>query len=172
MDRNDSLSAPKALFRSGLALADLAALPLLAFGFLVILGTALASLGIAAGGVNFVLGLRYLDFFPTFPPAARVLSGLSLLAFSALLVAAALPLWHFYRAIWKSFWSWHRSAWQGAFVKLSVVPGASGGEKGAHRYRPLITLCGSIFLGLLALSVTLMLVLARGPFWHAWHWFS
>jgi hypothetical protein len=97
---------------------------------------------------------------------------LSLLAFSALLIASALLLWHFFRAVWKHFWSWHRSAWQGTFIKLSVFSTASSSAKGAHMYRPLITLSGLIFLGLFALSFTLMMVLARGPFWHAWHWFS
>jgi hypothetical protein len=172
MSTTDSLSAPKALFRSGLALTDLVALPLLAFGFLVVLGTALAALGVAAGGVNFVLGLHYLDFFPTFPPPARILSGLSLLAFSALLISTALLLWHFFRTAWRQFWRWHRSVWRGTFARLFTISGAPGSAEGARRYVRLIEICGLVFLGLFAVSLTLMLVLARGPFWHAWHWFS
>jgi len=172
MNRNDSPSAPKVLVRSGLALADLVALPVLAFAFLTVLGTALASLGIVAGGINFVLGLPYLDFFPVFPPPARILSGVSLLAFSALLIAAVLLLWHLFRAAWKRFWSWHGSAWQGNSARLFVISRAPAGGIVAHVYKPLIALTALVFLGLLVISFTLMMILARGPFWHAWHWFS
>ncbi len=170
MNRVDSLhTAPAALYRSGLALADLLALPILSLGSLVVLGAALASLGVAAGGVNFVLGLPYLDFFPVFPPIARILSGLSLLAFSALLIVSMLLLWRLFRAVWKHFWSWHRSAWQGAEARLFVISAVSGRAKG---FAPLVKVSGLVFLALLTVSFVLMMLLARGPFWHAWRWFS
>lgn len=172
MSRSDSPSAPRALFRSGMALVDLVILPLLALAFLTVLGMALASLGIAAGGINFVLGLAYLPFFPTFPAPARVLTGLSLLAFSVFLISLLLLLWHYVRKLWNHFWSWHRSAWQGTFVKLQVLPGSSDRARGAHPYMPFLKLSALVFAGLFALSFTLMMLLAAGPFWHAWLWFS
>jgi hypothetical protein len=163
-------AAPMALVRSGLAMVDLVALPLLASAFLVVLGIALASLGIAAGGINFILGLRFLDFFPTFPWPARLLSGLTLLAFSALMMAAALLLAGFFRESWKRFWSWHRSTWQGTFEKPdgARVPGhATGGRNDLAA----VKLSGLVFVCLLAMSFALMMLMAGGPFWHAWRWF-
>jgi hypothetical protein len=172
MNTSDSLSgtgaraAPLALLRSGLALADLVALPVIGAAFLVVLGTALASLGIAAGGINFILGLGYLNFFPTFPPVARILSGLSLLAFSALMIASARLLWRFFSDGWKRFWSWHHSSWAGTFEKPAApVPGLATSGLAA------IKLSGLVFVCLLAVSFAMMMLMAGGPFWHAWRWF-
>jgi hypothetical protein len=146
-------------------MTDLAALPLLALGFAGVAGLALAALGIAAGGLNFLLGLRFLDFFPVFPVAARTLSGLTLLAFAALLLVSALPLWNLYRAAWQRFWSWHGSAWAGVFA-------AAGPGERAQASMRLIEISGLVFLGLLAVTFALMMLLARGPFWHVWRWFT
>ena len=135
------------------------------------LGLALASLGIAAGGFNFLLGLRYLDFFPIFPVAARLLSGFSLLAFAAFLLVSTLPLWNLYRAAWQRFWSWQGSAWEGVFVARSAGGGTPGhGERAKSSVRR-IRFAGLIFLGLFTATFALMMLLARGPFWHVWHWF-
>jgi hypothetical protein len=172
MNSTASTGAPRALLRSGLALADVVALPLLAFAFLVVLGTALASVAIAAGGLNFVLGLHYLDYFPTFPVTARLLCGLSLLAFSALMVAAAFLLWRMFRTAWAQYWTWHQSAWQGTDVTLRAVIGAPGSAKvtaGSIRY---IKLSAFVFVVVFSLSFVVMMILAGGPFWHAWHWFT
>lgn len=175
MNSTVSMGAPRALLRSGLALADIVALPLLTLAFLVVLGMALASIAIAAGGVNFVLGLHYLDYFPTFPVAARLLCGMSLLAFSALVVASALLLWRLVRAAWTQYWNWHTSAWQGTSVTLRAVVGARTGAKhGATLIRliRLIRLAGLVFVVVLTVSFVVMMILAGGPFWHAWHWFT
>ncbi len=180
MSNNDALresgaaggAAPRTVVRSGLILADLVALPLLASAFLLVLGTALAALAIAAGGVNFVLGLHYLDFFPVFPPPARILSGLGLLAFSAFLVVSVLLLRQYFRAVWKHFWSWHLAIWQGSFADLPLISRAFSRAEGALAYRLPLKLAGLTFLGLFALSFILMMVMAGGPFWHAWRWFS
>jgi hypothetical protein len=174
MDRKlaGSAEAPTAFIRLALVTTDLAAVPLLACAFTALLAFALASLGIAAGGVNFVLGLRFLDYFPRFPAAARILSGLSLLAFAALLLACTLLLWHLFRAAWHRFWSWHRSAWQGTWVRLASISAAAGHAERTRAYMRPVTLSGLIFLALLAVAFGLMLLLARGPFWHAWGWFA
>ena len=153
-------------------LVDLAAIPLLACAFAVVLGFALASLGSAAGGINFVLGLRFLDFFPAFPPVAKVLSGTSLLAFAAFLAVSALLFWRLFRTAWQRFWSWQRAAWSGIFIKLAAVPAGPDRAAGLRAFvRPLV-LSGYVFLGLLAATCALMFVLARGPFWHVWRWFT
>jgi hypothetical protein len=174
-----SARAPRTLIRSGLVMTDLAALPLLALGFAGVAGLALAALGIAAGGLNFLLGLRFLDFFPVFPVAARILSGFTLLAFAALLFASALPLWNLYRAAWRRFWSWHGSAWAGVFAvrtartaDSAADSAATGLGKGARASMRLIVIAGLLFLGLLAVTFALMMLQARGPFWHAWRWFT
>ena len=167
-----SAQAPRTLIRSALVMTDLVALPLLALGFAGVLGLALASLGIAAGGFNFLLGLRYLDFFPIFPVAARLLSGFSLLAFAAFLLVSTLPLWNLYRAAWQRFWSWHGSAWAGVFAARSADGGAKGHGERARASVRLIRLSGLVFLGLFAATFALMMLLARGPFWHVWRWFA
>ena len=164
--------APRALIRVALVTTDLVALPLLGFGFAVVLGLALASLGIAAGGVNFLLGPRFLNYFPVFPVAARILSGLSMLAFAALLMVSTLSFWHLHRAAWQRFWSWHGSAWAGMFAGRTADGGTTGRGERARAFMLPIKLFGLIFLGLFAVAFSLMLLLARGPFWHVWHWFT
>jgi hypothetical protein len=171
MNSTASMGAPRTLLRSGLALADIVALPLLALAFLVVLGTSLASVAIAAGGLNFVLGLHYLDYFPTFPVAARILCGLSLLAFSALMATAVLQLWHPFRAAWTHYWTWHRSAWQGTYVTPRAVIGAPASAGTGTSLRPL-KLSALVFGVLFSVSFVVMMLLARGPFWHTWHWFT
>jgi len=167
-----SAQAPRALVRVALVTTDLVALPLLGFCFAVVLALALASLGIAAGGVNFLLGLRFLDYFPVFPVVARILSGLSMLAFGALLLVSTLPLWHLYRTAWQRFWSWHGSAWAGVFAARAADGGTRGHRESARAFMRLIRLFGLIFLGMFAAAFALMMLLARGPFWHAWGWFT
>jgi hypothetical protein len=172
MNSTVSVGVPRALLRSGLALADAVALPLLAFAFLVVLGTSLASVAIAAGGFNFVLGLHYLDYFPTFPVTARLLCGLSLLAFSALMVAAALLLWRLFRTAWTQYWTWHQSAWQGTYLTLRAAVGTPGAAKVTAGSIRLIKLSALVFVVVFSLSFVVMMILAGGPFWHAWHWFT
>jgi hypothetical protein len=168
--RGEGRSAPSALVRSGVAVADLVALPLLALAFLVVLGAALGSIGIAAGGLDFILGLHYLDFFPIFPPLGRLLSGLSMLAFSALMVATALLLWRLFRHGWRRFWSWHGSAWAGTFER-SIASRDPGPAAGNRNRLTAVKLSGLVFLCLFAVSFVLMMLMAGGPFWHAWRWF-
>jgi len=172
MNNTDSLIVPKGLISSGLALANLVAVPLLAFAFLIVAGTSIAALGVAAAGINFVLGLPYLNFFPEFPPVARIMSGLSLLAFAALLATLVLPIWHIFKATWKHFWSWSRSAWQGTFTKLQAISQGAGDAKSLSDYLLPIRVSALVFLGLFVISFVLMMLLAAGPFWHTWHWFS
>jgi hypothetical protein len=176
MDNDNGLAgsavAPRALIRLALVTTDLAAVPLLLSAFAAVLAFALAALGIAAGGVNFVLGLRFLDFFPNFPAVARILSGFSLLAFAALLLASTLLALHIVRAAWNRFWSWHRSAWQGAWVRLAAIAAASGHGTRTRAFLRPIKLSGVIFIALVAVAFALMMLLARGPFWHAWGWFA
>jgi hypothetical protein len=172
MDNTISATAQaprRALVRSGLVMTDLVAVPLLGVGMAGVLGLALTSLAIAAGGVNFVLGLRFLDFFPVFPVVARILSGLSALAFAALLAITTLSLARLFRGAWRRFWSWHGSAWAGVFA----APTANAAEHGqrAWAFVRLIRILGFVFLGLFAVTVSLMFALAAGPFWHVWGWF-
>jgi hypothetical protein len=167
-----SARAPRTLIRSGLVMTDFVAMPLLALGFAGVAGLALAALGIAAGGLNFLLGLRFLDFFPIFPVAARILSGFTLLAFAALLCVSALPLWNLYRTAWQRFWSWHGSAWAGVFAARTADGAATGPGEGARASMRRIVISGLVFLGLLAVACSLMFLLARGPFWHVWGWFA
>jgi hypothetical protein len=167
-----SAQAPRALVRVALVTTDLVALPLLGFCFAVVLALALASLGIAAGGVNFLLGLRFLDYFPIFPVVPRILSGFSLLAFAAFMLVATLPLWRLFRATWQRYWSWHGSAWAGIFTARGAVGGATGVGDKPRRFVRLIGLLGIVFLCLFAVSVSLMFLLAAGPFWHVWGWFT
>jgi hypothetical protein len=163
--------AARTLVRSALVMTDLVALPLLCIGFATAMGFALASVGIAAGGINFLFGLRFLDFFPVFPAAARVLSALSLLAFAALLLVLALLLWKLSRAGWQRFWSWHGSAWAGVFFARASAGRAISHGRRVRGFAGLISLFGIVFLGLLAAAFGLMMALARGPFWHVWRWF-
>jgi hypothetical protein len=172
MNTTDSLIVPRGLIASALALANLVAVPLLAFAFLIVAGISIASLGVAAAGINYVLGLPYLNFFPEFPPVARILSGLSLLAFAALLTTSTLLIWRIFKAIWKRFWSWSRSAWQGTFTKLLAFSQEAGDGKSLSVYWLPIRVSALVFLGLFAISFILMMFLAAGPFWHTWHWFS
>jgi len=167
-----SAGVPRALIRLALVTTDLAAVPLLLSAFAAVLAFALAALGIAAGGVNFVLGLRFLDYFPKFPTAARILSGFSLLAFAALLLVCTLLALHIVRAAWNRFWSWHQSAWQGAWVRLAAIAAAPGHVMRTRAFLRPITLSGMIFIVLLAVAFGLMMLLARGPFWHTWGWFA
>lgn len=163
---------PLGLVRSGLVATDLAAVPLLAMAFLTVLTLALSSAGTAAGGVYLVLGLRFLYSFPVFPLAARILCGMSLFAFAALLAFPTLLLWDLLRSIRRRYWSWHRAAWSGDFARAETVPGTPYPEGGR---RPALVrgvrLSALVFLGLFAASLALMFALARGPFWHVWGWF-
>jgi hypothetical protein len=168
---NGATQAPKALIRVALAATDLAALPLLGVGFASVAGLAFAAVGLAAGGINFVLGLRFLDFFPVFPIAARILSGFSLFAFTALLIVSTLPLWQLYRTTWQRYWSWHSSAWTGVFLARFAGGGTTGHKERTRASVRRIRLAGLIFIGLFAATFALMMLLARGPFWHVWHWF-
>ena len=73
MNRNAAhpaaVQAPWAVVRAGLVTVDLAAAPALVSGFAVVLALGLSALAVAAGGVNFVLGLRLMNFFPVFRQA-------------------------------------------------------------------------------------------------------
>ena len=169
---NAAGQAPRILVRSGLVMTDLVTVPLLGLGCAGLLCLALGSLGIAAGGLNFLLGLRFLDYFPIFPVVPRILSGFSLLAFAAFMLVATLPLWRLFRATWQRYWSWHGSAWAGIFTARGAVGGATGVGDKPRRFVRLIGLLGIVFLCLFAVSVSLMFLLAAGPFWHVWGWFT
>lgn len=167
-----SVGVPRGIIRSGVTLVDLVALPLLALAFCVVLVPACAVVAAAAGGVNFVLGLRSLDFFPVFPVAARLLCGLSLLAFAALMAGAAVLLWQLFRTTWTRYAAWHRSAWQGspaALPNVVAAPGMTAGMGGTIRFTGMSAL---VFGVIFTVSFVVMMILAGGPFWHAWRWFT
>jgi hypothetical protein len=170
-EREGSGTAPRALIGLALGLADLVALPLIALAFMVVLGTAIVSLGVAAGGINFVAGLRFLDYFPTFPTLARIPGGLSLLAFSTLLALSTLFLWRLFRTAWRVYWSWHHSAWQRTFATFPALYSHSRARQ-AHSLRRPLALCGLVFLGLFAITFVLMTLMGGFGFWHVWGWFT
>jgi hypothetical protein len=163
--------APWAAVRAGLVTTDLAAVPALVSGFIVVLALGLSALAVAAGGANFVLGLRFLDYFPTFPAVARILGGFILLAFAALLAVAALMLLRLVRAAWRGYWGWHGAAWRGTAALPAAgqaPPRAPAKVRGL--LKPLVA-SAVVFAALLAAGTGLMTALARGPFWHVWGWF-
>jgi hypothetical protein len=175
MDKNAAYpavaQAPWAVVRAGLATVDLAAVPALVSGFVVVLALGLSALAVAAGGINFVLGLRLMNFFPVFPAAARILSGLSLLAFAALLATATFMLLRLVRAAWRGYWEWHGAAWRGSAALPAAgqtPPPALAKVRGL--LKPLVA-SAVVFAALLAAGFGLMMALARGPFWHTWGWF-
>lgn len=162
---------PWAVVRAGLVTVDLAAVPALVSGFIVVLALGLSALAVGAGGANFVLGLRLLDYFPAFPAAARILSGLSLLACAALLVIAALMLLRLVRAVWRGYWGWHGAAWSAA---AALHAGGQTPPRPLLKVRGLLkplVASAVVFGALLAAGFGLMMALAGGPFWHAWGWF-
>ena len=163
--------APRALIRTGLVTIDLAAVPFLASVFTALLAFSASAIVIAAGGVTLVLNLFPLDVFPVFPNGARILTGLSLVAFAALLLASTLLVWRLFGAVWHRFQNWHSSSWQGHLGRLANVPRASGHGKGVPALLRAVRLSGLVFLGLFTASFALMMLLARGEFWHAWRWF-
>ena len=163
--------APRALIRTGLVTMDLAAVPLLASASAGLVAFFAGAIATAAGGASLVLDLFPLDVFPVFPDGARILTGLSLVAFAALLFASTLLLWRLSWAVWHRFWDWHRSSWQGHWVRLANVTKASGQAKGAPALLRAVRLSGLVFLGLFTAAFAVMMLLARGEFWHAWGWF-
>jgi hypothetical protein len=166
VDAPESRSPFLPLIRCALLTIDAAAFPLLCTAAITVFAIALASLGIAAGGLNFLLGLHYLDYFPTFPLAARILCGLSLLAFAAVLLITALPLWRIFRSLGERFWSWHMSAWRGE-APVAAVKGKTPME-GVTR---VLWITSAVFVGIFLIAFALMMILAGGPFWHVWSWF-
>lgn len=164
-------AAPKALIRSALVMMDLGAVPLLGSTFLAILTLSLGTVAIAAAGANFILGLRSFDFFPEFPVAARILAGMSLLAFAAFLLVLMLLLWHLFRALWRRYWGWHGSAWRGIFLERTALPTGTGHDEQLPARIRLLKRSGLVFLSVLAAALAVMFLLARGPFWHVWRWF-
>jgi hypothetical protein len=163
---------PWAVVRAGLLTVDLAAAPALVSGFAVVLVLGLSALAVAAGGVNFVLGLRLMSYFPVFPAAARILVGLSLLALAALLATGTLVLLRLARVAWQGYWEWHGAAWKG--IAARPAAGQAPPRAPAKLRGMLKTLAASavVFAALLAAGFGLMMALARGPFWHVWGWFA
>ena len=161
---------PRALIRSGLVTTDIVAVPLLTMAFGLVVCFAAASVASAAGGLYLILPLGLPPYFPEFPVTARILTGLSLLAFAAALAVCALFLWQLFRSAWLAFWTWHNAAWQSLLPRDSQRSAGIGSAWGAFRVR--IRLSGWVFLGLLAISFAVMMLLAGGPFWHVWGWFT
>lgn len=173
MDPLPTAQAPSlGIVRSGLVTTDLAVVPLFGAASLAVLALFLSSAGIAAGGAYLLLGLRFLYSFPVFPAAARILCGLSLVAFASFLVFPTLALWGLFRSAWRRYRSWHRAAWSGSAARTEVP--ADTARAAESRRAALLRgarLSGLIFLGLVAAASVLMFALARGPFWHVWGWF-
>jgi hypothetical protein len=160
-----------ALARTGLVMTDLAAAPLLALAVATLLGLALSAAGVAAGGVVLALGLPSFGVLPWMPAAGRILGGISLLSLSALLVVGTLLLFRLARRAWSLFRGWHRAAWRGVAAVGTETAEVSGRRRGARALLRPLTVSGVLFLSLLAVTVGLLFVAARGPFWHAWGWF-
>ena len=164
-------SGPRALIRSGLVTTDLLAVPLLAVGFALVLGFGAAALGSVASGIYVFSGSGILYAFPEFPLLARILTGLSLLAFSTVLGVATVLLWQLFRAAWLGFWGWHTAAWQGASGVGAVAGTGARLGKSWAAFLGRLRLYGLVFLGLFAVALAVMFLLAHGPFWHVWGWF-
>jgi hypothetical protein len=175
MESRGTAMGTRALVRTALVVIDVGVALAGALGVLTAVSLGLASLGVAAYGVSCGLGLGILDFFPRFPVAARILTGLSLLAFAALLFLSALLLAGVLRRLWRGFRGWHGSVWAAGSAEAGGTPdNAAAPARRAARTSGILRLTARVsvaFAVLLTAAVTVMMILARGPFWHVWGWF-
>jgi hypothetical protein len=160
--------APRAFIRTALLILDLGVAPVAAFVFGSLLAFAAAVPVAAAGGVVIALGIKLIDVFPVWPAGARILTGASVVAFAAVLGAAVVLAWTYVRPAWQRFAGWHAAAWRGEWTRLAEVKVRAANRAPVLRW---ISGTGLAFLALFALAFALMMLLARGPFWHAWGWF-
>jgi hypothetical protein len=164
---------PVAFIRSAVITADIPVLLVFAFLFGSLLSFTAA--GVAAAGAGIVLALalptpfvRLAEVLPVFPVGARVLTGLSVIALGALLFSATILAWRFVLAAWRGFAAWHRATWQGTWTRLADLSVTWPTASTAWWW---VRATGIVFAALFAASFTLMMALARGPFWHSWGWF-